>query len=284
MDKAPTVVRLIRFPETLRLVRKGNQFIGPLRRSGPIVLSEHHEQIDVTFRITAPGVSFLTGGQSISVTEAFNEGEQRDVLLPWQLVVERNARIDMLILEVDVSYTGTTFLHTATVPLKLTYGVSRQRATAVAAGTALAAAAVAAVAVSRRRKRDVVVADEDEGVELALYNIGKSSKTTSPRRKVKGKVTVRDADETDLTVYNVGRAKARPTSKKASSKKASSSKKAASSKKATSSKKTAKKAPAKKAGGTGRGSAASRSAPRKGGRGSSAARKSPARRSTRKSR
>lgn len=87
MDNAPTIVRLIRFPETLRLSRKGHQFIGPLRRSGPVVLSERHEQVDVTFRITVPGVSFLTGGQNISVTEAFNEGEQRDVLLPWQLVV-----------------------------------------------------------------------------------------------------------------------------------------------------------------------------------------------------
>ena len=267
MNNAPTIVRLIRFPSSLRLVRKGKQFIGPLRRSGPVVLSEQHEPIDVTFRVSLPGVSFLTGGTTITVTEAFNEGEQRDVLLPWQLVVEADSRINQLILEIDVAYTGTEHLHTATVPLKLTYGVSRQRATAVAAGTALAAAAVAAVVSSRKKKK------REDVEEVAVYNVPAAPR---PRKKAKGKVTVREVPKSTKA------ASSKKTSKKAASKKAATKK--AATKKASTKKAPAKKASSKKAGGTRRGSAASRSTRRTGGRGSSGARKSSARRSTRKSR
>ena len=306
MNNPPTIVKLLRFPESLRLTRKGRQFIGALHRSGPIVLSERHDAVDVTLRVTMPGFSFLTGGDSITVTEAFNEGEQRDVLVPWQLVVNGDQRPAEIVLEIDAAYSGTTDLHTATAPIELTYGMSSGQATAVAAGAALAAAAVAAVAAGRRKRK--VVEDEDE---LTLLNIGRSR---GSNRGGAGKVVeVRDADDTDIEVLNVGRTSSRSTKKKGSSTKrgpakarsASSTKKAsakkssakkgsakkASTKKASTKKQSpakkkapAKKASAKKAGGTGRGSSASRSAQRTGARGSSKARKSPARRSTRKSR
>lgn len=80
MNHVPTIVRLIRFPATLRLVRKGKQFVGPQLRSGPVLLSERHDPIDCTFRVTTPGVTFATGGTTVTGTEAFNEGEQRDLL------------------------------------------------------------------------------------------------------------------------------------------------------------------------------------------------------------
>jgi len=299
MSNAPAIVRLLRFPESLRLSRKGGQFEGPLQRSGPLVLSERQDAIDVTFRITAPGFSFLTGGTSIAVTEAFNEGEQRDVLVPWQLVAEGDRRIDLLVLEVAVAYSGSPDVHTASVPLQLEYGISRRQA-AVAAGTALAAAAVAAVAASRRRR--TVIVNDEEDVELSLFNFAPTAKTTSPRTPVKGaQVSVRDAGEADVAVLNVGRAPARSaarsaparTSKNTAAKKRtpatkSAAKKAAPAKKSASktatTKNSSKKAPARKAGGTRRGSTASRSARRTGARGSSAARKSASRRSTRKSR
>jgi hypothetical protein len=286
MSNAPTIVRLIRFPASLRLTRKGKQFIGPQRRSGPVILSERHDPIDCTFRITVPGVTFTTGGTTITHTEAFNEGEQRDLLLPWGLIVDADARIPQIILEIDVSYSGTTDLHTATAPVKLTYGVAKRRAVALA-GAAVAAAAIGA-AVAAKRKKAVVVDDEDD-VELAVFNIASTKRApakASTKRPPKGsKITVVDEDDAEVTVYNTGR---RPASSKktSSSKKASSSTKKASSKK-TSAKKasTAKKSSSKKqAGGTRRGSGASRSTPRTGARGSSSARKSASRRTTRKSR
>ena len=271
MNNAPTIVRLIRFPATLRLTRKGKQFIGPQRRSGPVILSERHDPIDCTFRVTAPGVTFTTGGTTITHTEAFGEGEQRDLLLPWGLIVDANARIPQLILEIDVSYSGTTELHTATVPLKLTYGMSSGQAAAVA-GAAVAAVAIGA-AVAKKRKRKAVVVDDDEDVELAVFNIASTKRApakASRKRPPKGsKVTVVDEDDAEVTVYNTGRRPA-AAKKKAPAKKASTAK---------------KKSPAKKpAGGTRRGSGASRPAPRKGGPGSSSARKSASRRTTRKSR
>jgi hypothetical protein len=308
MNNAPTIVRLLHFPESIRLGRKGDQFVGPLRRSGLLVLSEREGPIDVTFRLPLPGFSFLTGGTAFTVTEVFNEGEQRDVLAPWQLVVDANHRAETLVFEIDIAYTGTSDVHTATVPIELEYGVSRRKA-AVAAGTALAAAAVAVVAASRRRS--TIVADDDQDVELSLFNFAPTSKTTSPRVTPKGaKITVRDADQADVAVLNVGRApsrpgktKARPAAKRSSAKKKAPAKKTASkkvtskksaarqtaskkasAKKAPAKKATSKKAPARKAGGTRRGSPSSRSTQRTGARGSSAARKSAARRSTRKSR
>lgn len=181
MNNAPTIVRLIRFPESLRLARKGREFIGPLRRSGPVVLSDRHDPIDVTFRVTAPGFSFLTGGDTITVTEAFNDGEQRDVLVPWQLVADGRQRVSAIVLEIDVAYAGTDDLHTATVPIELTYGMSSGQATAVVAGAALAAAAVAAVTVGRRKRK--VVVDEEEVEVSAVRKTNRTSGTTKTNKK-----------------------------------------------------------------------------------------------------
>lgn len=276
---APTIVRLIRFPKTLHLDKKGNRYVAPLRRSGPVILSERHDPVECTFRLNDPGLSFATGGNTVHGVEAFNEGEQRDLLLPWTLVAEGRIRPTMIVLEIDVNYEGSAEKHTATIPIILKYGVKARVVGAVAA----AAAAVAVAAVAKSRNKKTVIAADDEDVEVSLFNIAPTSrtKTTARRTDVKGaKVRVVDEEDVDLAVYNVGR---RPATKKASSKKKESSlsrKKSASAKKASSK----KKAPAKKAGGTRRGSSASRSAPRKGARGSSKARKAAPRRTTRKSR
>lgn len=268
---APTIVRLIRFPKTLTLDKKGNQYIGPLRRSGPVILSERHDPVECTFRLNDPGLSFATGGNTVQGVEAFNEGEQRDLLLPWALVADGRMRPAMIVMEIDVNYEGSAEKHTATIPIILKYGVKRRVVGAVAA----AAAAVAVAAAARGRKKKTVIAADDEDVEVSLFNIAPTSrtKTTAARTNVRGaKVRVVDEEDVDLAVYNVGR------------KTSSSKKKAASSKKASKKASAKKKAPAKKAGGTRRGSSASRSAPRKGARGSSKARKASPRRSTRKSR
>ena len=270
MINAPTVVRLIRFPKSLRLEKKGNQFIGPRKRSGPLILSEKHAAVECTFRVSDPGLSFSTGGNTVSGVEAFAEGETRDLLLPWQLVADGRNRPKQIILEIDVNYEGAAEKHTATESIALTYGVRRR---VVGAAVAATAAAVAVAAATRGRRKNVVI-DEDDDVEASLFNVPSTSRTraTSARTDVKGaKVRVMDEEDVDLAVFNV------PATRRASSKKISS-------KKASAKKASTKKAPAKKAGGSRRGSAASRSVPRKGARGSSKARKSSARRSTRKSR
>ena len=308
MINAPTIVRLVRFPESLRLEKKGNEFRGPLKRSGAILLSERHDPVVLTFRLNDPALAFATGGDTITRVEAFNEGEQRDLLLPWALVAGGKTRPAEIVLEIDVHYEGSAEKHTATVPLALTYGVRRGVIGAVAA----AAAAVAITAAARSRRKTTVV-DDDEDVELSLFNIASTSRTpvTSAPTNVKGaKVKVVDEEDVDVAVYNVGtkpatrggrvsrkRGAATASAKKASAKKASAKKastrkasaKKAPARKATARKATARKAakkqaPAKKGGGARRGSSASRSAPRKGVRGSSAARKSASRRSKRKSR
>jgi hypothetical protein len=286
MINAPTIVRLVRFPKTYALAKKGKQFVGPLRRSGPVILSERHDPIECTFRLTEPGLSFTTGGTTVMGTEAFNEGEMRDFLLPWALVSDGKARPRQIILEIDVNYEGSAEKHTATVPLALTYTMRRR---AVGTAVAVAAAAVAVAAASRGRKKNVVIDDEGD-VEVSLFNVAPTSRTrtTSRPTNVKGaKVRVVDEEDVDLAVFNVptrrpsSKKKESQLSRKRSAAKARPASKNASSKKASSRKASSKKAPAKKAGGTPRGSAASRSAPRKGARGSSAARKSSARGSTR---
>src|SRR4028119_1132122 len=98
MNDAPTVVRLLRFPATLHLTKKGNQYFSGMKRSGPLILSGRHDAVTATLKVNTPGVTFSTGGTSISYTEAFNEGEQRDLLLPWELVVEHDARPETLLL------------------------------------------------------------------------------------------------------------------------------------------------------------------------------------------
>lgn len=275
MMNAPTIVRLIRFPKALRLEKKGNQYLGPQRRSGPLVLSERHAAIQCTFRLTEPGFTFLTGGNTVQGVEAFSEGEQRDLLLPWAIVSDGKTRPKQIVMEIDLNYEGSVEKHTATVPIALTFSVRRRVVGALAAGAA--AAAVALVASSSRGRKKIIVNDEDEDVELSLFNIAPTSrtKTTASRTNIKGaKVTVADEEDVEVAVYNVPRAR----------KAASSKKKVSSSKKASSKKAPAKKASAKKAGGTPRGSASSRSVPRKGARGSSKARKAAPRRTTRKSR
>src|SRR5690349_9719276 len=98
MINAPTIVRLIRFPKTYRLEKRGNQFIGPLRRSGPLVLSERHAAIECTLRVTDPGLSFSTGGNTVTGVEAFAEGEQRDLLLRWTLVSDGRNRPKQIVM------------------------------------------------------------------------------------------------------------------------------------------------------------------------------------------
>jgi len=242
MNNAPTIVRLIRFPASLRLTRKGKQFIGPLRRSGAVILSERHDPIDMTFRITVPGITFATGGTTVTHTEAFGEGEQRDFLLPWQLVAEADARIPHLLLELDVSYSGTADIHTATVPLKLTYGVSRMRAAAVVGG-AVAAVAVATVANRRRKLRNAEV--EETEVEVEVRPRRAASKKASSSRKASSK-----KKESSLSSRKAGGASSKKGAASSSKKGASSSKKAAPAKKAASSSKKAassKKASSSKA-------------------------------------
>lgn len=248
MINAPTIVRLLRFPTSIRLEKKGNQYFGPLRRSGPVVLSERHDPVECTFRLTDPGLSFATGGKTVHGVEAFNEGEQRDLLLPWALVAEGNIRPARIIMEIDVNYEGSAEKHTATVPLALTYGVRRRVVGAVMAGAA--ATAVALVAARRRSKKTVVAAD-DEDVEVSLFNIAPTARTpaSSAATNVKGaKVTVADEEDVELAVYNVQRPRKAASSKKkaSSSKKASASKKASTSKKASSSKKASKAASAQR--------------------------------------
>src|SRR5688572_15157389 len=104
MNNAPTIVRLIRFPASLRLTRKGKQFIGPQRRSGPVILSDRHDPIGRTFRVSAPGRPGDRGATSIALRRAVGEGEQREMLVPWGLIVDANARVPQLGLEIDVSY------------------------------------------------------------------------------------------------------------------------------------------------------------------------------------
>lgn len=296
-NNLPTVVRLVRFPQTYKLARKGRQYIGPLRRSGPVVHSDRHGAIDCTFRVTAPGVTFSTGNTSITVTEAFEEGEQRDLHVPWGLMVDANVRPPLIAIEIDLKYADEQEFHTATAPLKLAYGMSAGRKAGVAAAAVAAAAVGVAVA---KRKKNVVVDDEDD-VELALFNIASTKRAPAKAgtRPAKGsKVTVVDEDDAEVAVYNTGRraSSSKKTSKKTSKKsvkkaapaKKSSQKTAAkksTTKKSAAKKSTTKKAASKKqAGGSRRGSGASRSAPRKGARGSSSARKSASRRTTRKSR
>ena len=145
---APTIVRLLRFPTSLRLTRKGRVFAGPLKRSGALVVSERHATIDITLRVTDTDIEFQGGEKALTVVEAFTEGEQRDLLVPWGLVVRGRTRTKLILMEVEVGYEGTPDRHIATVPLKLTYAIPRP---VVAAGVAVAAAAVA-VAVARQRK------------------------------------------------------------------------------------------------------------------------------------
>lgn len=189
MINAPTIVRLIRFPKTYRLEKKGNKFFGPHKRSGPVILSDHHEAVECTFRLTDPGLSFATGGNTVMGVEAFNEGEQRDLLLPWALVSDGKLRPAMIVMEIDVNYEGSAEKHTATMPLVLTYGVRRRVIGAVAAGAAAAAVAVAAAA---KRGRNTKKA---------------SSKKASSKKK-------------PAAATKKGGAKPRPATKKASTKKA----------------------------------------------------------------
>ncbi len=160
MNATPTIVRLLRFPASLRLLKKGAQYLSGKKRSGALILSERHQPVEVTFRTTLPGVSFSTGGTSVTSTEAFTEGEQRDVLLPWTLVVEQGELPSELLLEIDVAYDGKE-RHTATVPLKLLYGIP---VVTVAVGAAIAVAAVAATMVSRRKSKVVA---EDREIEIS---------------------------------------------------------------------------------------------------------------------
>ena len=144
MSIPPTVVRLLRFPKSLTLTRKGREFRGPAKRSGALVLSERHDPVDVTLRSTVPGVTFATGGTSITRMEPFAEGEQRDLLVPWSLVVDATMRTPQILLELEVGYADTPDRHVVTVPIKLSYGRVR---TTVAVGAAVAAAAAVATAV-----------------------------------------------------------------------------------------------------------------------------------------
>jgi hypothetical protein len=212
MINAPTMVRLLRFPTTLRLTRSGKIFRSPLRRSGPVVLSERQAAVIVTLRVTMPGVTFATGSNEATVQEAFSEGEQRDVLLPWALEVDAKQRIPQVVLEIDLAYEDSPERHTGTVPINLTYGVKKR----VVVGAALAAAAVAAAAsASRRRKLTAPVTREE-----VVVAVPPARKQASPSKK-----------------------------KAASSKKATAARKAAPSKKA-SSKTAAKKTSAKKSSAT----------------------------------
>jgi hypothetical protein len=286
MNTAPTIVRLIRFPASLRLTKKGKTFVSSQQRSGPLLLSERHEAVEVTLRIPVPGITFATGGQTVTRTEAFNQGEQRDVLLPWALVVEAESRVPTLGLEIDIRYEGDSEVHTATMPVQLHYAMLGRGATAAIAGAAVATAVAVA---TRRRKADVVIGD-DEPVEVSLFNIAPTSKVPAPAPakgpSKKEKLRVFDADQAELAVMNTAPLR-RPASKKTAAKKAAAKKapaKKAATKKTPARKAPAKKASSKKASASRRGSAASRSARRTGGSGSSKARKSPARRSTRKSR
>lgn len=244
MNNAPTIVRLLNFPDTLRLARQGDRYVGGEKRSGAVILSERNEPIEVTFRVTAAGVEFATGATTVRRVEAFSEGEQRDIMVPWQLVVAADARIPNLILEIDVAYSGTTDVHTATAPLDLTYGVSRPKAAAVIG--AVAAVATAAAMAGRRARN--VVADDDGDTELSLFNIAPTSRTPAPasttRHPKDAKVTVVDEEEGEVEVYNVGRSTRRASTRKASARKASPARKASSSRKASSARKssTAKKA------------------------------------------
>lgn len=185
MINAPTVVRLIRFPKTLRLEKKGNQFFGPLKRSGPLILSERHAAVECTFRLTDPGLSFATGGNTVTGVEAFGEGEQRDLLLPWALVSDGKARPAQIILEIDVNYEGAAEKHTATVPVALTYGVRRRVIGAVAA----AAAAVAVAAVSRSRKASAkkkAASSKKASSKKASASSKKTSTKKAPAKKAGG--------------------------------------------------------------------------------------------------
>ena len=179
MINAPTVVRLLRFPKSLRLEKKGNQFFGPLRRSGPVILSEKHAAVECTFRLNDPGLEFATGGNTIMGVEAFNEGEQRDLLLPWALVSDGKVRPARILMEIDINYEGSAEKHTATVPLALTYGVRRRVIGAVAAGAAAAAVAVA-VATSRRKTARKKAASAKKA---APAKKAASSKKAAPAKK-----------------------------------------------------------------------------------------------------
>lgn len=176
MNATPTIVRLLRFPTSLRLLKKGAQYLSGKKRSGALILSERHHSVEVTFRTNLPGVSFSTGGTSLTSTEAFTEGEQRDVLLPWTLVVEQGELPAELLLEIDVAYEGKE-RHTATVPLKLRYGIP---VVTVAVGAAIAVAAVAATVVSRRKPKLIV---EDGEIEIPST----PRKARKPSRKAASK-------------------------------------------------------------------------------------------------
>lgn len=248
MNNAPTIVRLLNFPDTLRLARQGDTYVGAEKRSGAVILSERNEPIEVTFRVTAAGVEFATGATTVRRVEAFSEGEQRDIMVPWQLVVAADARIPNLILEIDVAYSGTNDVHTATAPLELTYGVSRPKAAAVIG--AVAAVATAAAMAGRRARN--VVADDDGDTELSLFNIAPTSRTPAPASTTPhpkdAKVTVVAEEEGEVEVYNVGRSTGRASTRKASPRKASPGRKASSARKSSTAKKasSAKKSSAKK--------------------------------------
>jgi hypothetical protein len=187
--------------------------------------------------VTAAGVEFATGATTVRRVEAFSEGEQRDIMVPWQLVVAADARIPNLILEIDVAYSGTNDVHTATVPLDLTYGVSRPKAAAVIG--AVAAVATAAAMAGRRTRN--VVADDDGDTELSLFNIAPTARTPAPasttRHPRDAKVTVVDEEEGEVEVYNVGRSTGRASTRKTSARKAPSGRKASSARKTPSARK-----------------------------------------------
>lgn len=193
MNDAPTIVRLLRFPQTLRLTKKGKEYSSGIKRSGPLLLSAQHEPVEVTFRVNLPGVSFAGGAKTVTAAEAFGEGEQRDVLVPWELVVaDQKVRPASLILEIDVSYAGSAVKHTATVPLKLTYGI---RASTVAVGAALAVAAVAATVVKRRKSSQRLTAEDiPDEIVLAEFDVD-----PAPRRKPAKKAASKKASTTKKT-------------------------------------------------------------------------------------
>lgn len=140
----PTIVRLLGFPEQVRLSPRGSRE----ETSGVVVVTDRDADVEVTLRLAHSTLTFGDGETQMQVVERVEQGDQHEILFDWSLSGFTNAPYVMF--EIDVRYAEQHHVHTATAIVGLEQR-ERSIGTAIAIGGALVAAALGLVALARPR-------------------------------------------------------------------------------------------------------------------------------------
>jgi hypothetical protein len=199
----PTIVRLLGFPEQIRLTPRGSAE----ETSGVVIVTDRDAQVEVALRLSSPSLTFRNGATEMYTVEHVEAGTQHELLLDWSL--SGNTLAPYVMIEIDVRYADEHHANTATAIVGIEQR-ERSIGTAIAIGSALVAAALGLAALARPRieVREFTVEAPEEQPTRSRSGTGGGSKGATKGR----------------AESPASRSASKSSSKKSSAKKASSSK------------------------------------------------------------